>query len=603
MNQSTAPELGQVDAECNTRTPAQVEVTALLSGLRAGANDRRLAALVAKLQGVELDQAPAVDRRSQLDAKGKIESDAIDLAELVTARSPLRLPLGRHHAPSSTPVPVPPEAAGEGAPPAGRSRASAPPRAPGPSPVPGTGAPEGWSITPRNKPKGSADGSDYGDLARVELDAEQPPRIEPKTSNPLTLEHLGKRVRAVATRVDWLGVAFRLSLDAKALDGLLGRLREAGAAGRVLVDLAGAAWQLSGSRSEGTFFLRNLTCAAKIDTRASNRWVLSVDFSGSQIARLDPHRAVEIARRIADALGRREGERVRRLDLCVDVAGWDLGETDGDAWCKPRRARLAQIDAAEIDKGERPELRSYRRGDRLTGFHLCPGGDFQLVAYDKIEHLTMQSVEIREAELARWRENGWDDSEPVARVEFRLRGPALFELEDSTGRNLRDGDNALDHLDRIWAYCVRWARLVELGSDDRLTRCALDPRWEIVAAVRFSHEPPTGPAARVRKRGGASAAQAFGAALSLAAAAGTIDRITLPVDGAGEEMSEAAAIAALTPEEQSALLAYFVCAIFELATALVRDELIARHGGIAQACTFVLYRIRATWARFSEVAA
>lgn len=603
MNQSTTAQAPQVDdesgAERNTTTDAQIACRTLLSGLRAAATDRRLADLVAELQRGELGpEAQKPDPR--LDRKGKIESDALDLAERVAASIPLALPLGRHHVPELDAPPGPPEATGEGVPPAGRSRASAPPRGVAPSPGPVADVPPGWSITPRNKPKGLADGSDYGDLARVELAAEQPPRIEPKAPNPLTLEHLGKRVRCVATRVDWLGVAFRLSLDAKALDGLLGRLREAGAAGRVLVDLAGAAWQLSGSRSEGTFFLRNLTCVAKIDTRASDRWVLAVDFSGSQIARLDPHRAVEIARRIADALGRREGERVRRLDLCCDVAGWDLGETDGEAWCKPRRARLAQIDAAELDKGERPELRSYRRGDRLTGFHLCPGGDFQLVAYDKIEHLTMQPVEIRAAELARWRENGWEESEPVARIEFRLRGPALFELEDATGRNLRDGDNALDNLDQIWAYCVRWARLVDPGSDERLTRCDLDPRWEIVRAVQFAHPAPA--AARVRKRGGASAAQAFGAALSLAAASGTIDRVTLPVDAAGEEMSEAAAIAALTPEEQSALLAYFVCAIFELATALVRDELIARHGGVAQACTFVLYRLRATWARFSEAA-
>lgn len=602
MNQSTTAQAPQVDDESgagrNTSTDAQIACRTLLSGLRAAATDRRLADLVAELQRGELGpEAPKLDPR--LDRKGKIESDALDLAERVTASIPLALPLGRHHVPELDAPPGPPEATGEGAPPAGRSRASAPPRGVAPSPGPVADVPPGWSITPRTKPEAAADGSNRGDLGPPVSGDDHPGATEPTPPDPLELEFLGKRVRCLAKRVDWLTVAFRLALDSERLDGLVGRLREAGPAGRVLVQLGGADWQLTGARSEGTFFLRNLTCTAKIDTKGSERWILSVEFSGAQIAELDPRRAVEIARRIADGLGTREGERVRRLDLCADVAGWDLGETDGEAWVKPQRARLAQLDAAALEKGERPELRTYRRGSRMTGFHLCPGGDLQLVVYDKREELQIRA-DKREGEEARWQAAGWTDDEPVTRVEFRLRGAVLHELEDPTGAGLRDGDNAIEHLDRIWAYCSReWVRLAELGTDVRLTRCAIDPRWEIVRAVRFEHESP--PALRLRKRGGASAAQALGAAMSLAAAAGCIEGITLPVDPDGEELSEADAIAAMTSDAQERLLTHWLFEVFMVAAALVRADLVQRLGGTAEAATFVLYRLRATRARFSRV--
>ena len=113
MNQSTTSRATQVDSEnaADRITESQIECRALLVGLRSAANDRRLADLVAELQRGELAQA-VPDYGSRLDAKSKLESEAVDLAELVTARVPLPLPLGRHHVPELDALTKPPEATG-----------------------------------------------------------------------------------------------------------------------------------------------------------------------------------------------------------------------------------------------------------------------------------------------------------------------------------------------------------------------------------------------------------------------------------------------------------------------------------------------------------
>jgi hypothetical protein len=398
--------------------------------------------------------------------------------------------------------------------------------------------------------------------------------------------------RVLAQRVDWLTAAFRVDLAEPMMRHFGARLASAEDAERCSVLLGGSAFELKRMRTGKRLLLRNSDIAIALDPEGPGGWTVAIDVTGGQLIGANLDRVVATMRHLAAALGEVKGERVRRLDLCADIEGFDVSKVDGAAWVKPSRARLERASLADVDT-EAPEARQFRRGQQITGYSICPGNVMQAVIYDKREELTIRPHK-RGAEESIWKESGWDGAAPVGRVEFRFRSEVLHEL------GARDGLDAFrEKLDAIWAYASRWwLRLVELGTSSRVSSCKVTEEWRVVQSVRFKHE--AHPAARRRIRKGASPAQVFGAALSAVAGAGLLLASVTATDVAtGRELAEDEIAARLPPIEQEHTVRAIVTGIALEASGLVVTDLLERLGA-GRACTWVLHRQNAARARFAE---
>lgn len=389
-------------------------------------------------------------------------------------------------------------------------------------------------------------------------------------------------------RVDWLTTAFRVALSEGILRALSRALDAADEAGRTAVDLAGGRWELRHMRSGKRLLLRNADIAVVIDPQGPEGWTVQVEHPGATMMRTELDRAVQQAEAIAASLGDVQGSRVRRLDLAADIGGWSVGDIDDRAWVKSSRAKLERARGVEVDKSDSPVQRRFRRGERVTGYSICPGNALMAVVYDKREELTLRP-EKTAAEESRWREQGWDGAAPVTRVEFRFRSLVLHEL------GCRDGLVAFrKKLDALWGYATRWwIRLVELGAATRLSRCPVTPEWRTVQAVRFEHWAT--PAVRKKMRQGASPAQVFGAALSAVAGAGLL---LAPVISRCEEIPSI--VSRMSEAERETTVRAMVGGIVAEAGGLVVVDLLERLG-TERAARWVLQRQEAARGRFSSL--
>ena len=408
-----------------------------------------------------------------------------------------------------------------------------------------------------------------------------------------TLPHEARGIFVVGRRCDWISAGFKVMLD----EHLLGRMyAQCEQWGRVAIHVDQVPFEARKMQSGKRLLLRNDDVAVVIDPEGAEGWTVQVDCPGSFMASHELDRAVDICRRIARGLGQVCGERLRRLDLCADIAGFVLGDVSAQNWVKPARARLERAEVGDVEKPwALPELRQYHRGERLTGFTICPGNALSAVIYDKREELETQRRPKKDYEEGIWRGNGWTD-QAVTRVEFRFRSEALHEL------GCRDGlDRFRTKLDALWSYCSRmWLRLVLPWTASRLSRCALHPAWEVVRAVKFVHH--VSPASRLRVRKGVSAGHALGAVLSLV---GAVDHLARPVQvecSNGEVLRGADAAFRLSAVEASKLLQRRVRSVFARAAEVVTREL-TEVLGEHKSAAFVLEREESTRARFGTFAA
>lgn len=305
-------------------------------------------------------------------------------------------------------------------------------------------------------------------------------------------------------------------------------------------------------------------------------WTVEIVFYAQFLADV----GLEVALREAEALASLTGEvheqRVRRIDLCADVAGWTIAEDDVRKLAKRPRAKwskhLGAGDEGEWIDEDAHDLNvgadSFGRGSfdnrKVTGLAVGRGGAMMTRIYDKRCELE-RDEDRRRTEEARWTSNGWDGEEPVTRVEFQIRGVALAELGlrdpevalepeteievsiDRRGRRRErervvghriatgPGDDGrarvhglVDRLDWVWRTCLDWARLVVLertrsGRIKPVSRLPDDPRWALLREVTFADARAPAPIKRFRARAAASSAQALGVSLSQAARDGELE--------------------------------------------------------------------------------
>jgi hypothetical protein len=415
---------------------------------------------------------------------------------------------------------------------------------------------------------------------------------EAKRRRPPALEAMGPVV--VGNRVDWLSAAFRVALDVELLEHVATEAREWG---RVAVTLGGLEFEAKKMRTGKRLLFRNADVGIVVDPEGPEGWTVQVDCPGEYMSRTTLGRAVEVSRHLAAAFGVVVGERARRLDLCADVAGFDIRDADADGWVKPSRARIERASAEDVAKAwEHPEMREYTRGGRLTGYTICPGNALACVVYDKIEELTQLRPDKLAAESERWKLRGWDGKASVTRVEFRLRSEVLHQL------GCRDGlDRLQEKLDAVWGYCSRmWIRLVLPWTSSRVARCEIHPAWEVIRRVRFAHEAT--PALRVRLRQGVTSGHALGAVFSLVGGEKRLPHAER-WDGEFGEVLEGKDVA-LSMKRSAAETAVKrrVMSLFGRAARIVSRELVDALGP-RRALAVVLERENATRARFSGIGA
>lgn len=160
----------------------------------------------------------------------------------------------------------------------------------------------------------------------------------------------------------------------------------------------------------------------------------------------------------------------KRLELCLDVAGWQLKAGD----------ERAMVSAAA-------KTARWRGDGGLDGFGAGKRSSTpsSLEVYDKLAKLGSQRAPAREALMARWAEAGREGDEPVTRVELRLQGEALrMVAEDGKQLDATRPGAALDGelLGKLWADGLTKHRLVDVDSDAKRVRDK--PELELWARAR-----------------------------------------------------------------------------------------------------------------------
>jgi|HubBroStandDraft_1064217.scaffolds.fasta_scaffold64766_2 hypothetical protein len=266
-------------------------------------------------------------------------------------------------------------------------------------------------ITPGARQGGRAKHGGLGRLPREPTDSKG--QSEPTPVHYTTLRVIGRRV-------DWLTLAFRGQLSEAATTLLAERLTSAHALRTaVCVDLApGLSLSLSAHSRDGWFQLSNAEVRVHIDLRAAGGWLVEVTAGALLLGRVGPATALECARMVASSLlAEIAEERVRRVDLCADLVGFDLRNVDARAWVAPRRCLVAAISMYE-----------FSRAAVRTGFTIGKSA-VRLRVYDKTEELRLSrnDGDKRDEEHARWRAAGWNEPAPIAWTVF-LRCSRFFAI-------------------------------------------------------------------------------------------------------------------------------------------------------------------------------
>jgi len=253
-------------------------------------------------------------------------------------------------------------------------------------------------------------------------------------------------------------------------------------------------------------------------------------------------------RNIVSRFGEIHEERIRRIDMAADVAGFEIRDDDFAHFI--RRARVKEFPFTKKPNGddgfrEQPAQLSMAAFADTVITKAIAGirfGRTDVVArvYDKREELVQKGTPDKRArEEAVWTKNGWNGADPVTRVEFQLRGEALTELgardpklcgvHPKSGELLgakyemhefREAVTLPEYVPRLWSTVLDWLWLGVPEEDVARSRWKEDPRWTVLRNVKWQGQPKALPIKRVRIRGGASAAQALGSMASMAAAAG-----------------------------------------------------------------------------------
>jgi hypothetical protein len=433
-----------------------------------------------------------------------------------------------------------------------------------------------------------------------------------------------RRTRVVNQAVDWLTVGFRVELEESVMLTIGAALAKTKTHGRAEVEL----WRDSPFRGRWRESWRAeirasgrdaaLLTTPRVRVLVSAKapggadageahvpgWTVEVTATNDLLQREGARAAVAEMWRTAEWFGKVLDARLRRIDMCVDLVGFDFDpKLDVDRIVKRSRAKVKPYTV----HGNNFDLFSYSErvdggrsvlhllGSRFEGITVSPGNPVSLVMYDKTHELRVGQNEVKRDVLrAVWLANEWK-GERVDRVEFHVRGEALDEL----GMRGATEQALLAHLDTLWHYLARrWFRMVQRTAK-QLSRCPNDPRWDVVQAVEWTDRALTRPdVRRVRRSFGARAAQAVGCAVSLMVAAGDAPNVAAGwVTPDGEVWDAREQARHLTNAEAADILRRALGAVFRRAGEHVFRAALDKHRSPAEALEHFMVRYRATRAR------
>lgn len=391
--------------------------------------------------------------------------------------------------------------------------------------------------------------------------------------------------RLVACRVDALTIAYQVDVPSAVRDEFDERQAIGANARDVELRLGPFRFSLARARAKDRFVFENHDCYVLHDREATGGWNIEVVLRAVFLATHTLERCIALSDEIARAVGDVRASRLRRFDLAADYVGFPLRRADAERLATKRaKVKGFLTEAKDLDEIEhgREMLEHLSASCEVTGITVAPGNDVMARIYDKTAELAIPGKEEKRAiEEELWTRSGWQPGERVTRVEFQLRGEMLASLK------LRNPEDLSSRVDSVWQYCVtRWLRMV-VPTRTRRWRCPLDERWRVVVATVFYH--PDEPATRRRVRGGATAEQALGTAMSRLGAIGKLPR-TPGVD-------EQALVDAMSPGEQELWLRAMVECIFAAQAGDAYEQLIMKHGGREGALRMIV-RLKEKRARF-----
>jgi hypothetical protein len=186
--------------------------------------------------------------------------------------------------------------------------------------------------------------------------------------------------------------------------------------------------------------------------------------------------------------------QVSEVHLCADVAGWTEVRTldhRRDFISRSRQRRTHEIADWNFEPGEEMDAGDFSYGLKRTGLRFSPKGSLSCVIYEKSRELRQSGKEWFED---KWLANGWDEQQPVWRVEFRFEREVLHELsQEGTFHGVEDVYDLPGKLPVLWAYAAGhvgggsdglpdgWLRyVVPQAGDSKRSRWPVHPTWELI---------------------------------------------------------------------------------------------------------------------------
>lgn len=200
--------------------------------------------------------------------------------------------------------------------------------------------------------------------------------------------------------------------------------------------------------------------------------VAYVKLSSRYLCSIAPVEAEKHLRSILGELGSLSSSaHVSRIDLCADFVSPENMESWGrEAWI----TRGKKIDAHAVN-------------GTFTGWSIGLGGKISCRLYNKLLEIHTSG---RTDLVPLWREVGWQENDPVWRIEFQLMRDVLNE------HGLISLDSVLSNLNGLWSYAVtEWLRLTLPNPDDQTrSRWPIHPLWGYISSIDW--ESDGGPLAR-----------------------------------------------------------------------------------------------------------
>lgn len=186
-----------------------------------------------------------------------------------------------------------------------------------------------------------------------------------------------------------------------------------------------------------------------------------VKLSSEYLTHLLPDEAERRLTAILAQLGALESTaNVSRIDMFVDFVSYQ----DMEAW-----KREAWVTRAS-------SVNSYSIDGRFTGWAIGLGGVMAARLYDKLFEIIKSNKGYL---IPLWKAAGWQDGEPIWRLEFQFKREMLIQ------KDLSKLTDVLANMNGLWSYATtEWLKLTIPNPEDKTrSRWAIHPMWAALASL------------------------------------------------------------------------------------------------------------------------